>query len=109
MARREPPYSAAELQTLAAHCTVQEDNAARVERSVTKSAAALLLKSRIGDTFDALVTGATAEATWVRILAPSVEGRVTRGFGGLDVGERVRVRLINADVERGFIDFARER
>lgn len=102
-----PPYGNDELSVLAHHCSEQEVNAAKVERQVSKSAAALLLASRIGERFDGLVTGASAKGTWVRILHPSTEGRVTRGFQGLDVGDRVRVELVHTDVERGFIDFAR--
>jgi VacB/RNase II family 3'-5' exoribonuclease len=101
-----PPYSVDELTTLARHCTDQEDNAAKVERQVAKSAAALLLASRIGAPFDAIVTGASEKGTWVRISGPSTEGRVVRGFEGLDVGDRVRVTLVHTDVARGFIDFA---
>ena len=100
-------YDVGELDALARHCTEQEDNAAKVERQVRKSAAALLLASRIGERFDALVTGASAKGTWVRILRPSVEGRLVRGFEGLDVGDHVRVELVHTDVERGYIDFAR--
>jgi exoribonuclease-2 len=102
-----PPYGREALGTLAKHCTEQEDNAVKVERQVRKSAAALLLESRIGDQFDALVTGASAKGTWVRIFQPAVEGKVVRGFQGLDVGDRVRVELVGTDVDRGFIDFAR--
>jgi exoribonuclease II len=109
VAGRPPPYTGEELASLAGHCTLQEDNAARVERRVAKSAAALLLEHRIGEDFDGIVTGATPEGTWVRILRPAVEGKVTRGFEGAEVGHRIRVRLVHTDVERGFIDFARER
>ena len=98
-----------ELAQLARHCTEQEGNAAKVERQVLKSAAALLLAHRIGARFDAIVTGASEKGTWVRILEPPVEGRVVRGFNGLDVGDRVAVTLLEADVERGFIDFGRAR
>jgi len=101
------PYAADELRTLAAHCTAQEGNAARVERHVRKSAAALLLQARIGEQFDAVVTGASDKGTWVRISHPLAEGRVVQGFARLDVGDRVRVQLSHTDVERGFIDFAR--
>jgi len=101
------PYTIDELRALARHCTVQEANADRVERQVRKSAAALLLGSRIGERFDAIVTGASADGTWVRLLHPPVEGKVVRGIKGLDVGDRVRVELVHTDVERGFIDFAR--
>lgn len=107
LAGSPPPYSTDELQRLAAHCTEQEDNAAKVERRVSKSAAALLLEPRIGQTFDAIVTGAADKGTWARVIAPPVEGRIVQGFEGLDVGQRVRVRLVHTDVARGFIDFAR--
>ena len=105
LAGQPPPYGHDELKVLAAHCTLQEDNAAKVERKVAKSAAAMLLSSRIGARFDAMVTGASDKGTWVRITGPTTEGRVVRGFEGLDVGDRVRVELIRTDVARGFIDF----
>ena len=104
---RASPYGTAELEALARHCTQQEDAANKVERRVRKSAAALLLSSRIGERFDAIVTGASDKGTWVRLLRPPVEGRVVRGFEGLDVGARTRVELIHTDVAQGFIDFAR--
>jgi VacB/RNase II family 3'-5' exoribonuclease len=106
--QRQPvPYSGEELGALARHCTDNEDAAAKVERQVQKSAAALLLEPRIGEQFDAIVTGASAKGTWVRIMQPVTEGRVVRGDQGLDVGDRVRVKLVDTNVERGFIDFAR--
>jgi VacB/RNase II family 3'-5' exoribonuclease len=101
-------YSPDELRSLAAHCTAQEDNAAKVERQVAKSAAALLLAPRIGQCFDAVVTGAADKGTWVRISAPTAEGRLVKGFEGLDVGDHCQVKLIHTDVERGFIDFQRK-
>jgi len=101
------PYGDDELAALATHCTDQENNAAKVERQVRKSAAALLLASRRGERFDAIVTGASEKGTFVRIAAPAVEGKVVRGFAGLDVGDRARVELVGTDVERGFVDFAR--
>ena len=107
LAGRPPPYAIDELTELARHCTEQEDNAAKVERQVEKSAAALLLESRIGERFDAIVTGASEKGTWVRIFKPTVEGKVVQGFEGLDVGDRVRVELAGTNVERGFIDFVR--
>lgn len=100
-------YSDEELDQLAEHCTQQEDAANKVERQVRKSAAACLLMSRIGERFDAIVTGASPKGTWVRIFHPPVEGKVVHGSEGLDIGERVRVKLIGVDVENGFIDFAR--
>ena len=105
MAGRSLPYEHEELKALAKHCTEVEDAAKKVERQVEKSAAALLLESRIGERFDALVTGASDKGTWVRLLQPPVEGRLVSGFQGLDVGYRLRVQLIHTDVERGFIDF----
>jgi exoribonuclease-2 len=102
-----PPYTDTQLRTLAAHCTTQEGNAAKVERQVAKSAAAMLLQARIGAQFDAVVTGAADKGTWVRITHPLAEGRLVEGFTGLDVGDALRVRLVRTDVQRGFIDFAR--
>jgi len=113
-----PAYGDGELDALARRATLQEGNAAKVERTVRKSAAALLLASRIGERFDAIVTGASAKGTWVRVIQsprpagggptqPAAEGRVVRGADGLDVGDRVRVELVRTDVEHGFIDFER--
>jgi VacB/RNase II family 3'-5' exoribonuclease len=98
-------YRQDELEALAKHCTQEEDAANKVERQVGKSAAALLLESRIGEQFDAIVTGASSKGTWVRLLNVPVEGRVVHGFEGIDVGDRIRVQLIFTDVERGYIDF----
>jgi VacB/RNase II family 3'-5' exoribonuclease len=109
LARQRSPYADDELTALAQHCTLQEDNAAKVERHVRKSAAALLLASRIGERFDAIVTGASDKGTWVRISHPTVEGRVVEGFEGLDVGDSVRVDLVGTNAARGYIDFARSR
>jgi exoribonuclease-2 len=105
LAGRPSPYPEGELLDLARHCTEQEHNAEKVERRVRKSAAALLLLHRIGERFSGLVTGASAKGTWVRIPAPPIEGRVVRGFRGLDVGDRVTVELLEVDVDRGYIDF----
>jgi exoribonuclease-2 len=107
MAGRSLPYGNDELKALAKHCTEEEDAAKKVERQVGKSAAAMLLESRIGERFDALVTGASDKGTWVRILQPPVEGRLVSGFQGIDVGQRLRVQLARTDVERGYIDFKR--
>jgi exoribonuclease-2 len=99
------PYSKDELDVLATHCTEAEDAVNKVERQVGKSAAALLLRSRIGEQFDGMVTGASSVGTWVRLLEMPVEGRVVQGFEGIDVGNRIRVQLVSVDVDKGFIDF----
>jgi exoribonuclease R len=99
------PYSKDELDVLAAHCTKAEDAANKVERQVGKSAAALLLESRIGEQFDSIVTGASEKGTWVRLLTIPVEGKLVQGFEDMDVGDRIRVKLISVDVQQGFIDF----
>jgi len=101
------PYSLEELQQLAAHCTTQEDNAAKVERQIAKSAAAMLLSARIGQVFHGMVTGASSTGTWIRLTAPPVEGRIVQWFEGLGVGDQAQARLTHTDIDRGFIDFAR--
>ena len=103
------PYSTAELKALALHCTEQEDAAQKVERQVRKSEAALLLHSRIGQSFNGVVTGNTDKGVWVRIFNPPAEGRLMGDMSALRVGEQVHVRLVSTSVERGFIDFALER
>jgi exoribonuclease R len=107
LAGQAVPYPKDELDLLATHCTDTEDIVHKVERQVEKSAAALLLESRIGAQFDAIVTGAADKGTWVRLLAMPVEGKLVSGFEGLAVGRQVRVKLVSVDVQRGFIDFKR--
>jgi exoribonuclease-2 len=107
LAKQSPPYSNTELGELAQHCTQQEDAAQKVERRMRKSEAALLLESRVGQRFDALVTGAGPEGTWVRILTPPAEGKLVGGHSGLRVGDALRVKLVSTHVEHGFIDFVR--
>jgi VacB/RNase II family 3'-5' exoribonuclease len=107
MAQRQVPYGNDDLEALGRHCTKEEDAAKKVERQVRKSAAAMLLESRIGERFDAIVTGAASKGTWVRLLNPPIEGRLVHGFAGVDVGHKIRVQLLYTDVERGFIDFKR--
>jgi VacB/RNase II family 3'-5' exoribonuclease len=109
LAGKQQPYTDSELHALAEHCTNQEDAANKVERQVRKSAAAALLQSRTGGHFEGIVTGASAKGTWVRIFNPPVEGKVVKGSKGLDIGDRVSVKLLSVDVERGFIDFARSK
>jgi len=104
---RPVPYSQDELERLADSCTRKEDAAVKVERQVGKSAAALLLESRIGERFSAMVTGAAEKGTWVRLLDIPVEGMLKAGSKGVDVGDEIEVELISVDVEQGFIDFKR--
>ena len=99
------PYSEEELNRIAAHCTEREDAARKVERKMRKVGAAVLLKERIGEEFDAIVTGVTPKGTFARLIKPPVDGRVMRGEQGLRVGEKVRVKLLSTDPGRGFIDF----
>ncbi|MGC9467860.1 MAG: RNB domain-containing ribonuclease [Anaerolineae bacterium] len=101
------PYTFAELEGLAQQLTIKEDAANKVERQVDKSAAALLLEARLGEQFEAIVTGAASKGTWVRLLKMPVEGKLMSGFEGLDVGDQACVELIGTNVERGFIDFKR--
>ena len=108
MAGTPIPYTIAELNDLAAHCTEKEDDATKVERQVRKSAAALLLSDRIGERFEAIVTGVSEKGTWVRLFQPPVEGRLDGGAEGLDVGDRTRVKLVSTNVQRGYIDFVRD-
>jgi exoribonuclease-2 len=105
MEEKPAPYNKDDLDVLAAHCTEAEDAATKVERQVAKSAAALLLQSRIGEQFDSIVTGASEKGTWVRVLTVPVEGKLISGFDGIDVGDRIRVKLVSVDVQQGFIDF----
>jgi len=105
--KRPAPYSLDELDFLAENCTKKEDEANKVERQVGKSAAALLLQSRIGERFDAMVTGASEKGTWARLLDIPVEGMLKSGSKGLDVGDQIIVELVSVDVEQGFIDFMR--
>ncbi|MGO9108677.1 MAG: RNB domain-containing ribonuclease [Thermoguttaceae bacterium] len=107
MAGRPVPYGQKDLEALALHCTQQEDAAKKVERQVAKSAAAMLLQAKIGQQFEAIVTGAAEKGTWVRVLNPPVEGKLVQGTQGVDVGHRIQVELLHTDVERGFIDFKR--
>ena len=103
--QKKPAYSNDELELLADHCSNQEDAARKVERRVRKSEAALVLSSHINQTFDAIVTGKSITATWVRIFDMPVEGMLSDGLPDLEVGRKLRVKLVSTNVEKGFIDF----
>ena len=107
MAGQTLTYTNEELEALAKHCTQEEDSAKKVERQVEKSAAAMVMESKIGEEFDAIVTGASDKGTWVRLMHPPIEGKLISGVEGMDVGHRLRVKLVHTDAERGFIDFKR--
>jgi exoribonuclease-2 len=101
------PYTDAQLDAIAQNCTLKEDAARKVERTMLKRVAAVALQDRIGETFQAVVTGVTPKGVFVRVPHPMVEGRVMHGEQGMDVGDQVRVKLLRTDPQRGFIDFAR--
>jgi VacB/RNase II family 3'-5' exoribonuclease len=107
LAGQPNPYSDDELSSIAANCTEKENAAKKVEREMSKRLAATAMEKHIGELFDAIVTGVTPHGTFVRVLQPRIEGLLAQGQQGLDVGDRVRVKLIRTDVQRGFIDFAR--
>jgi exoribonuclease R len=101
------PYSDDELSALATNCTQKEDAARKVEREMTKRMSAVAMSNRIGETFDAMVTGVTPKGTFVRVLQPHIEGLLAQGQQGLHVGDKIRAKLTRTDVQHGFIDFAR--
>jgi len=104
---RRNPYSDEELTSIAANCTLKEDAARKVEREMSKRLAAVAMQNRVGEVFDAIVTGVTDHGTFVRILQPRVEGLLAQGQHGLDVGDKLRAKLVRTDVRKGYIDFAR--
>lgn len=105
--RRSSPYSDQELAAAAQNCTAKEDAARKVEREMSKRIAAVAMSSRIGETFDGIITGAGVKGTFVRVLKPHIEGMMVQGQHGLDVGDKLRVKLLNTNVQRGYIDFGR--
>jgi VacB/RNase II family 3'-5' exoribonuclease len=107
LAKEPAPYSDDELASIALNCTLKEDAARKVEREMSKRIAAVAMSGRIGEVFDAIVTGVTPQGTFVRVLNPAVEGLLAQGQRGTDVGDKLRVKLISTDVQRGYIDFAR--
>jgi exoribonuclease-2 len=106
VAKQKSPYSDDELSAIATNCTQREDAARKVERGMTKRVAAVSMSSRLGQVFDGIVTGAGPKGIFVRVLAPHVEGMLMHAQG-VDVGDKLRVKLVNADPHRGFIDFVR--
>jgi exoribonuclease R len=101
-------YSDDELTAIALNCTLKEDAAWKVEREMSQRIAAVAMSSRIGETFDAIVTGVNSHGTFVRVLKPAVEGLLAQGREGADVGDKLRVKLIRTGIQRGYIDFARD-
>jgi exoribonuclease-2 len=101
------PYQLEQLKQIASHCTLKEDDVKKVERQVEKSANAILMESRIGEEFDAIVSGASPKGTWIRLFHPHVEGKLVKGYNGLKVGQKLKARLTQINVEAGFIDFER--
>jgi len=101
------PYTSEQLELIAKNCTVKEDNAKKVERQVEKSAHAMLMQPRIGEIFDAIVSGAAQKGTWVRLFTPYLEGKLVKGCDGLEVGHKIKARLVQVDINSGFIDFER--
>ena len=99
------PYTMEQLGQIATHCTMKEDDVKKVERQVEKSANAILMKSRIGEIFEAIVSGASPKGTWIRLFHPHVEGKLINGFKGLKVGQKLKARLTDINVELGYIDF----
>ena len=99
------PYTLEQLDQIAKQCTMKEDDVKKVERQVEKSANAILMESRIGEVFDAIVSGASPKGTWIRLLQPHVEGKLVKGFDGLKVGQKLKARLVQINVDAGFIDF----
>lgn len=106
LAGKPAPYSLADLETVSLHCTRREHEAKKVERTMRKIAAAVLLSGRIGEKFDGIVTGVTDGGTFVRLLKPPAEGRIIKGEKGLDIGDKVKLRLLAANPENAWIDFA---
>lgn len=107
LAKQPNPYSDDELSAIAANCTEKEDAARKVEREMSKRLAAVAMQNRIGAVFNAIVTGVTPKGTFIRLLQPRVDGLLAQGQQGVDVGDKLRVKLIRTDVQHGFIDFAR--
>ena len=109
IAGERQPYSPDELDAIAARCNDREKASRKVERKMRKIVAAVVMKKRVGERFDAIVTGVNEHGTFARILRPPVDGRIVRGERGLDVGQKIDVKLLSANTSNGFIDFGAER
>ena len=109
IAKAPPPYSVEELEVIAEHCNDRERAARKVERKMRKIVAATVMRKHVGESFEAIVTGKTSAGTFARILRPPVDGRIVRGEQNVDVGEQIGVKLLSANPQNGFIDFAAER
>jgi exoribonuclease-2 len=107
IAGKPMPYSLNELDEIALHCTEREGAAKKLERTMRKVAAAVLLSKHIGEIYDGIVTGVQDGATYARLFKPPAEGRIVKGDKGLDIGDKVKLKLIATDPERAYIDFAR--
>ena len=107
MAKQSPSYAEGQLASIAQNCTLREDAARSVERAMHKRIAAVALRNQIGKTFSAVVTGVTPKGVFVRILNPPAEGLLAQGADGVDVGDRLQVKLLSTNPQRGYIDFGR--
>jgi exoribonuclease-2 len=107
IAKQPPPYSDSQLDAIARNCTLKEDAARKVERVMGKRIAAVALQPRIGEMFQAVVTGVTPKGTFVRVVNPPAEGLLIHGQQGVDVGDQLKVKLVSTDPRRGYIDFAK--
>ena len=101
------PYSDNDLAAIALNCTQKGDAARKVEREMSKRLSAIAVSNRVGETFDAMVTGTTPKGTFVRVVQPHMEGLLTQGAQGLQVGDKLRAKLVRTDVQHGFIDFVK--
>jgi VacB/RNase II family 3'-5' exoribonuclease len=101
------PYSDDELTAIAANCTAKGDAARKVERDMSKRLSAIAMSHRVGDTFDAIVTGVTPKGTFIRVMQPRIDGLLAEGGERLQVGDKVRAKLVRTDAQKGFIDFVK--
>ena len=105
--QKPSPYSDDDLAGIAANCTEKEDAARKVEREMSKRLSAVAMSHRVGETFDAIVTGVTPKGTFIRVMTPHIEGLLAQGGQGLHVGDKIRAKLTRTDAQRGYIDFVR--